>query len=288
MLCGFSSENGKPLYSPQEEGAFQQILQPQGSKSFTNKGGTFACYADYDYNGSYEDAFGVTDSRLLPESASFWCRVYFYHKQEGQICVRQPRVWSGGRYARSLHPECFWSKMTKHWGDFWWARFCHLCLNSNNYVLATSSYPNTVNFNGSEDRVMLYYANGFPRRRYAVAPCLGNLQTHLAAPSQTTWVKTYICQKSPWQGVGFIWNPLWSIRKSQWLHRGLQCLGPAPQHRQPATGTNLNGQMVTINDRQPLLPGKFRAYTLIRLSWQKPTMWFLCRSLSILPAFQQW
>ena len=270
----YSSENGKPLYSPQEERAlFQQILQPQGSKSFTTKVGLLPVTQTMITTAAMKMHLASQTAVCYP-NLLLWCRVYFYHKQEGQICVRQPRVV--GLVADTcslLHPECFDQRRKSHWGDFDEPVSAISALNSNNYVLATSLTPtqliSTVVKTGhailcqwlsNEDTLLL--------RVSAISDPSGNTLSNYELKLTFT--------RSPRRRVGFIWNPSWSIRKSQWLHREFTMprLGPSASTacELPITSTDKWSPLMTDNRfcwaNSALTP-------LIRLSWQKPTMWIL-------------
>lgn len=259
----YSSENGKTtLLASGREGAFSTDPAAARVKIVYNKGGTFACYADYDYNGSYEDAFGVTDSRLLPESASFFgveCTFTTSRKDKfvfdnlgvaGLVADTMAPSIRSAAIKDENHIEVVFDEPVS----------AASALNPENYVLATSFHPNTVNFNGSEDRVVLFYANGFPNedtlllRVSAISDPSGNTLSNYELKLTFT--------RRPRVGELVLSEILFDpyVNHSDFIEV-YNASSSALSIDSLRVSNVLNGQMVTINDRQPLLPGRFRAYT---------------------------
>ena len=167
---------------------FQQILQPQGSKIVYKQRWDFCLLRRlWLQRQLWRCIWRHRQPFAAIESASFfWCRVYFYHKQEGQICVRQPRV--AGLVADTPLPPSWVlpskTKITLRW--FLMSPFLpslpstqQLCISN---LFTPTQLISTVVKTGSCYIMPMV----FPTKIRFVAPCLGNLRPIWQQPSQTT------------------------------------------------------------------------------------------------------
>lgn len=259
----YSSENGKTtLIASGREGALSSEPAAARVKIVYNKGGTFACFADYDYNGSYEDAFGDTDTRLQPASASFFgveCTFTASRKDKfvfdnlgvsGLVAdTHAPSILSAAIKDEN-HIEVIFDEPVS----------AQSALNVENYVLADSFHPNHVNFNGSEDRVLLTFSNGLPNEDTLILHVSSISDASGNALSHHVLMMTFT--RRPHAGELILTEILFDpyVNHSDFIevyNAGSSALSIDSLRIANA----LNGQTVTINDKQPLLPGKFRAYT---------------------------
>ena len=259
----YRSENGQTtLLASGKEGALASDPAAARVKITFNKEGQLSCKADYDFNGSYEDTFTALDPSFNPSSFAFFgveCTFTASRKDKFVFDnlgikaliadTRAPSALEASIKDNNRIEIVFDEPVT----DI-------SALKPTNYLLSGALRPNALDFNGSNDRILLTFNQGLPDEDTLLLSISGI--TDLVGNITSQQILKLIYRRAPKPGELVLSEILFDpfVNHSDFIE--VFNAGNKALYLDSLRITNgLSGQAVWLLDKQPLLPGTFRAYT---------------------------
>lgn len=259
----YRSENGlTTLLASGKEGAMASDPAAARVKITFEKDGQLSCKADYDFNGSYEDAFTAIDPTFKPSSfAYFGVECTFTSSRKDKFVFDNLGVKTLTADTQAPHALEASVRDNNHIEVVFDEPVTDIsALKPTNYLLSGTLRPNALDFNGSNDRVLLTFNQGLPDEDTLLLSVSGI--TDLVGNVGSQQILTLFYRRAPKPGELVLSEILFDpyVNHSDFIevfNAGNKTLFLDSLR----ISNELNGQTVWLLDKQPLLPGAFRAYT---------------------------